>query len=178
MPRGSKAEYFVSYEKTWWAEEYGLDIGMFHRRFEKPTAEEIELIKADMEEYVPSNLSDRYIGLEKAYPSIEDMAFISRGGEVTKERIDGILKREEVIDPGDLRYVLRSAVLQDSPGILDLAGFFLHEFAYDTSACRFYVLSELFKIPMTDELRDFLIDIMVDIEDRDPKNASLIFERV
>ena len=40
------------------------------------------------------------------------------------------------------------------------------------------MIKELLQLPMTNELQAFLIEVMIDIEDRDEKNARLIFENI
>lgn len=102
-------------------------------------------------------------GLAQYYPTAEKVATIDRAGEISQEMLKEILSRQKVCTCEEACIILKALVAMHHPMAQKIGDFFSKQ-AYDSSTL-YEIIKELTRLPRTQQLEDFLIERMVELEE-------------
>lgn len=109
------------------------------------------------------------------YPTVEAIAAYDLVGEITDKRLQDIICGKEVLTERAVYYV-RALILQKHDSLFEAVSFFLEQYGFCGE--RYAIIKELTKLPKSDALVDFLIQVMVEYEDAYPEIKDLILDYV
>lgn len=111
-------------------------------------------------------------GLAQYYPTAEEVAAIDRAGEISQEMLKEILSRQKVCTCEEACIILKALVAMHHHMAQKIGAFFSKQ-AYDSSTL-YEIIKELTRLPRTQQLEDFLIERMVELEEDHPEIKKLI----
>lgn len=171
---GFAVDYIGNSEWLWDLREYGIT---------QPKTKQIS-----KESWNSQNLSSLFVSdvpedvklemdqLVAYYPDVHGVASIDLLGEITDQRLDNILRHQEIIAEKHVSYFLKALVSLKHPRTIELFDFFLHENAYDLY--KYTIVKEIVSLNIDGKLTDYFIDIMVELEDDYPEIKDFILDYI
>jgi hypothetical protein len=111
-------------------------------------------------------------GLVNYYPSVDEVAYIDRVGNITEERLNDILSKDITCTEEEACELMKAMFGLRHRRIMEMAEFFLHR-KYSGKAI-FTIIQILTKLPRTEELELYLIDQMAQFEMEYPPIKKLV----
>lgn len=120
--------------------------------------------------------------LASYYPNVEQMAAIDAVGDITDERINDIISEKYICELDEISTLMKALGGLKHERILEVADYFLRQCTYISFFSLYapdtvmVIIGEILKMPRTDELEKYLIDIMIEYEDEYPSVGKMIIE--
>ena len=177
---GSIRVYAAAGDMRFDCERYGLT-GRKTIAWKKATYEEMQ----QLWELIP--VAERefpYDGeaLAAAYPGAEEMADIDACGEITEQRLDRIVSGEYICSREEIQVLMSAMGGLRHERLFELADYFLEKSPY-LSWQRFHdaetfgaIVRQLLKLPRSDRLEAYLLQLMVEYEEEYPDVTDRILE--
>lgn len=179
-----RREYLVSGDMWFSCEEYGVKSGRTMER-KKPSPEKMGAIRSRFSRQEPPFPYDND-ELAAVYPGASEAsdidAYTDKYGEITQEVLDQILTQEHSCTVYQIRALLRALTGLRHERLFDMADFFLGKCTYlsllaihdmETFAV---IVEQLMKLPRTEELVQYMVNLMVEYEDEYPSVGECIKE--
>lgn len=125
---------------------------------------------------VPDNVKQEMDELAAYYPDVHSVASVELTGEITEQRLDRIIKHQEIIEPEQVIYFLKTLVVLKHRRTIELFDFFLHESEYNLY--RYAIVKEIVRLNADGAITDYLIDLMIELEDDYPEIKDLIMDHI
>lgn len=126
--------------------------------------------------------SDKYDALATYYPNVEEIACIEAVGEITDERLDRILTEKYICESDEIDELIKAMGGLHHPRLFEVADFFLKKCSY-TYIPRYHdlgmievIVDALIKMPRSEEMENYLIDLMVECESDYPTVGEKILK--
>ncbi len=171
---GSLTTYLGNEEWLWNCNEYG--IAPRETKIIKKESWNSENISALFISDVPEDAKPEMDQLAAYYPDVHGVASIDLLGEITNQRLDNIIRHQEIIAAERVTYFLKALVSLKHYRIIELFDFFLHENAYDLY--KYAMIKEIVSLNADGKLTDYFIDVMVEFEDDYPEIKDLILDYI
>lgn len=113
-------------------------------------------------------------GLADNYPTAEAQADIERAGSPDDAALDSLLKQRLVCGEAEIQFLMKALGAVRHPRIIEAADFFL-EGRHTPDTYR-QIFDAVMKMPRTEELEQYLIDRMVELEDDCPSVGKMILD--
>lgn len=116
------------------------------------------------------------------YPDVAEVACMDEAGEITEEQLDAIVAERKKMNYDELGTFFQALSGLKHKRLLEMADYFLRKSSYisfsrvhDTDTMT-GIVRELMKLPRTEELESFLIEIMVEYEGEYPTLREIIVD--
>ena len=120
--------------------------------------------------------------LVSCYPSVEDVAYIDEAGDITEEYLEQILSERHICNMEEIDVLMRALGGLRHERLFELADFFLNQCTY-TDFVRYYnremlltIVEQIMKLPKTEQIEEYLIEVMVKYEEDYPTVKSKILD--
>lgn len=111
--------------------------------------------------------------LAKAYPDAVEQAYIDRVGLITDELLDNIKNKKIYYTPKEVEHLMIALGALHHERLFEMGDFFLHE-GEGPGTTKWVIVEELMKCERNDELEQYLLEIMVELEDEYPAIKDLV----
>ncbi len=112
--------------------------------------------------------------LASYYPDVDEVAYIDEVGEICDEKLDAVLSEKYICKQEEIVPLIKALGGLRHRRLFETVDFFLQRCSY-ISWLRFHdteiveaLVEQLFKLPRSEELEDYLIHIMVEYEEEYP----------
>lgn len=120
--------------------------------------------------------------LVRFYPDVESVYYMDLIGTVSDTKLNDIISRKHICTTEEIVTLLKALGGMRHERLFEMADFFLYNCSY-TSRWKCHdvevyitIVEQLFKLPRTTELEQYLIDVMVEFEDEYPTVRERILE--
>lgn len=111
------------------------------------------------------------------YPNASEMADIDEVGEISNKFLDSILSKEYICKEDEINTLIRALSGLKHERLWEIADYFLWRSSYIShleQSNMTIIVKALMKLPRTEELENYLIEIMVEYEQEYPSIKKLI----
>ncbi|MBP3569883.1 MAG: hypothetical protein J6K04_12050 [Lachnospiraceae bacterium] len=176
-----------TFQKYLWAGEFKFSAAMYGLEEvpsfikEKSSPEEVVHIRgmiSNIEGEFPYDNEE----LVSCYPSVEEVAYIDEAGKITEEYLEQILSERHICNMEEIDVLMKALGGLRHERLFQLADFFLNKCTYTAVAgyhnmdIIFTIVQQILKLPRTEQMEEYLIEIMVKYEDEYPIVKAEILE--
>lgn len=177
------AEYLRAGDMSFSCAQYGVKAAETYK--DKLSAEKMEIIQAWFTGREPCFPYDSR-GLAAIYPDargVSDLeAYTDKYGEITPERLDRIVAQTHICTPDEICDLMAALGALRHERLFETADFFLRKCTYlsllafhDTDTFK-AIAKQLMKLPHSEEIVQYMVEIMVEYEDEYPSVGEEIKE--
>lgn len=116
------------------------------------------------------------------YPNVEEIAIIDAVGDISDERLNQIISGEIFCSNDEICELIKALGGLKHRRLLEIADYFLLKCTY-TAKSRYHnvdviitIVKELIRMPRTEELEQYLIDVMVELENEYASVREIILD--